>query len=64
MITETEFVETVNIIKASNLMRAKGVVEKMYQEIIKLREEVETMKKVSLPEGDNDAKPSANTKSK
>lgn len=53
MVTETEFVETINIMKAANLMKAKGTVEKMFQELVALREQLKQEKQEK-----RDAKPS------
>lgn len=56
MVTETEFVETINIMKAANLMKAKGTVEKMFQELVALREQLKQEKQEKQEK--KDAKPS------
>ena len=59
-VTESEFQETVNLIKAANLMRVKNVVERMFQELTELKQELTELKQ-QIQEKKN-AEPSSNTK--
>ncbi len=43
-VTESEFQETVNLIKAANLIRVKNVVERMFQELTELKQKIEEKK--------------------
>lgn len=54
-VTEVEFKETVDIIKAANLMKAKGVVERMFQENLELRAQL-TAAGITIAEKEREAK--------